>query len=202
MPTETKAPFAQNSDNLTDPQGEKQESNSAITTQTHQSEINKYTDQIKKIRVENINNVIVGNFNINSLSSKFDQLDFLVHGYFDILVITETKLDNSFPISQFKMDGCSTPYRLDRNRNGGGIIIYVREDIPSKLLRKHILPDDIEALFLEINLKKQKWLFCGYYHPPSQSDNYYFDNIQKTLDVYSNYEKNILAGDFNAQEGE
>ena len=45
------------------------------------------------------------------------------------------------------------PYRLDINKNGGGIIIYVREDIPTKILTKHNLPEDIEGIFLEINFE-------------------------------------------------
>ena len=40
------------------------------------------------------------------------------------------------------------PYRLDRNRNGGGIIIYVREHIPSKILEKHKLTQDVEGSLL------------------------------------------------------
>ena len=48
------------------------------------------------------------------------------------------------------------PFRLDRNRFGGGVLIYVREDIPCKQLTKHILPDDIEGIFVEVNLRKTK----------------------------------------------
>ena len=136
------------------------------------------------------------------MAPDFDQLKMLVQGHFDIFIVTETKLDDSFPLSQFKINGYSPPFRLDRNRNGGGVIIYVREDIPSKQLNKHILPDDIEALFLEINFRKSKWLLCGTYHPPSQPDQYFFDNINKGLDTYSKYQKVVLAGDFNSQEGE
>ena len=95
----------------------------------------------------------------------------------------------NFTISQFHLDGYSMPYRLDRNRNGGGVIIYVREDIPSNILRKHFFPNDIEGIFVEINFRKSKWLLCSTYHPPSQSDQYYFDNIDKALDVYCQYEK-------------
>ena len=73
---------------------------------------------------------------------------------FDILIITDTKLDDTFPLSQFHIDGFSTPYRSDKNRNGGGIIIYIREDIPSKILAKHCFPKDIEALFIELNFRK------------------------------------------------
>ena len=47
---------------------------------------------------------------------------------FDILIITETKLDGTYPVSQFHIDGYSMLYRLGRNRNGGGVIIYAREN--------------------------------------------------------------------------
>ena len=66
-------------------------------------------------------------------------------------------------------------------------------------LKKHLFPNDIEGIFVEINFRKSKWLLCVTYHPPSQSDEYYFDNIDK---VYCQYEKVVLVGDFNAQIGE
>jgi len=46
-------------------------------------------------------------------------------------MISETKLDESFPKGNFLIDGFCKPYRLDRDSNGGGIMLYVREDIPS-----------------------------------------------------------------------
>ena len=49
-------------------------------------------------------------------------------------------------------------------------MIYVSEDIPIKLLTKHVLPSDIECIFLELNFRKCKWLLVGTYHPPSQND--------------------------------
>ena len=44
----------------------------------------------------------------------------------DILIITETKIDSSFPNSQSMIEGFSVPFRLDRNRFGGGVMIYER----------------------------------------------------------------------------
>ena len=57
----------------------------------------------------------MGNLNINSLPNKFNQLQELVLKHVDILVLTETKLDDSFPNSQFSVDGFSEPFRIDRN---------------------------------------------------------------------------------------
>ena len=70
--------------------------------------------------------------------SKFDELKIIVKNKVHILILTETKLDESFPTAQFDIDGYKSPYRQDRNRNGGGVLIYVREDIPSKELKKNI----------------------------------------------------------------
>ena len=128
---------------------------------------------LKSLRLKNMNRVIIAHLNINSINQKFDQLSFLVRDYVDILVVGETKLDDSFPLSQFHIDGFSQPYRRDRNINGGGVMIFVREELPSKQLCVHTLPNDIEALIIEINLRKTKFLLLGGYRPPSQSQNYF-----------------------------
>ena len=49
----------------------------------------------------------------------------------DILMTSETE---GSPIGHFLLNGYQTPFRLDRNTYGGGILLYFREDIPSKLL--------------------------------------------------------------------
>ena len=46
-------------------------------------------------------------------------------------------------------------------------------------------------------------MLFGSYHPPSQSDNYYFDNVTNALDLYcQTYDKFLLIGDFNAEDSE
>ena len=93
--------------------------------------------KLKTLSLRNINRVIIGNININAFPDKFEQLKELVMKY-NVLVIIETKLDNSFPTSQFLEKDFAEPFRLDRNRNGGGIMIYIWDDIPRTLLLKHI----------------------------------------------------------------
>ena len=84
------------------------------------------------IRKRNLNKLVVAHLNINSLRLKFDSLVQKITGNVNILMISETKLDNSFPEGQFLIEGYSKPYRIDRNCHGGGIMLYVRADIPSK----------------------------------------------------------------------
>ena len=161
---------------------------------------------LKNIRINNMKNVIIGQLNINSLRNKFQSLVEIIHGNLDILVITETKLDHTFPEKQFLIPGYKKPYRRDRNRNGGGVMIYVREDIPCDILIKHKMPTNIEAIFLEINLRKNKLLLVGTYHSTNkehgEKDDKYFQQIGFALDVYSRYDKFLLAGDFNVVEND
>ena len=59
--------------------------------------IEKDSDFLRILRVKNMNRLIIGNLNINSISNKFDQLKLFVQGKVDILIVTETKLDSIFP---------------------------------------------------------------------------------------------------------
>ena len=85
--------------------------------------------------------------------------------YIDILVLTETKLDNTFPVAQFLVNGFSGPYKLDKNRNGRKDTIQIRQDIPCKPLAKHVFSYNMQVLFVELNFKKCKWLVFGTNHP-------------------------------------
>ena len=66
-------------------------------------------------------------------------------GNIDVLLVSETKIDDSFPDGNL-IDGFSTPYRLGRNSNGGGLLLFVREDIPSNLVEAEAKP--IEGLYI------------------------------------------------------
>ena len=57
-----------------------------------------------------------------------------INNNIDIRMISQTKLDPSFSTGQLHIHGFSEPYSFDRNGNGGGILLYIREDIPSKLI--------------------------------------------------------------------
>ena len=81
------------------------------------------------------------------------------------------------------IEGFTTPYRLDRNGSGGGILVYIRDDIPSKLI-----PTDFsnrEGFFLELNLRKKKWVLCCSYNPHSNFIETHMESIGKVLDSHS-----------------
>ena len=78
----------------------------------------------------------------------------LVSGLVDILTISETKLDSSFPVNQFLLSDYITLYHLNVTDKIGGL--HVNSDIPSKPLNKFKLPNDIQAISIELNLCKRK----------------------------------------------
>ena len=84
-----------------------------------------------------------------------------------ILMISETKVDDSFPDSQFFLDGFETRFRLNRNRNGGGIMLYIRNYISAKVVSTDDRP--IESFHVELNFRKKKLLLICSYNPKHNS---------------------------------
>ena len=113
----------------------------------------------------------------------------------DRQMISETKLDSSFPNGQVQIHGYSETYRLDRNGNGGRILILIREDIPAKLIDSQM---KVEGFFIELNLRRKKWLLCRSYNPKYSQISHHLKEIGKVLDILtSKYGNIILMGDFN-----
>ena len=73
--------------------------------------------------------VVIGHLNIKSLCNNFDSLKRLVKNSLDAFMISVTKLDGTFPVGQFPMDGFVPLYRMQRNTNGGGAALYVKKKI-------------------------------------------------------------------------
>ena len=83
-------------------------------------------------RIDNLNKLIFAHLNINSIRNKFDSLADVIKYNIDILMISETKVDDSFPDGQFFLDDFGRSFLLNRNRNDGGIMLSIRNDIPAK----------------------------------------------------------------------
>ena len=109
------------------------------------------------------------------------------------MLVSETKLDDSFPTAQFLLDGFSKPYRLERCSNGAGILLYVKDDISSRLLTSHRLPDTVECLFTKINIRNKKWLLFCSYNPHRNNISIHIFHLSKGLDNYiSHHDINLF----------
>ena len=121
----------------------------------------------------------------------------------DILLVSWHKLDDTFPVGQFYIDGYSTPYCFNKTLHGSRILLYIREDIPSEILKFEPVQNNFEGFFVEINLKKKKWLLSCSYNPTRKTIVNHVKNISSALNQFSaSYDDLIPLGNFNFEPEE
>ena len=93
-------------------------------------------------------------------------------------------------------------HRHDRNSNGGGLLLYVHENIRSKFLKVKS-DSNIESICVEVNLRKRKWFINGLYSPNKSFLSNHLECLNCIIDEYSKLYQNVLfLGDFNASVSE
>ena len=154
-------------------------------------------DQLRSLKKENKQRPIICYLNINSIRYKFDDLKtVLTDKLVDMLIVAETKIDDSFNINLFKVEGYKTE-RRDRTAHGGGLMTFVRSDLPFKR-RKDLECEEVETICYELSMSKRKWCIMGAYRPPSMKNQNFESDLTKYLDkMLINYENLICIGDLN-----
>ena len=114
----------------------------------------------------------------------------------DVVCIVESWLDGDVSDEEISISGYSI-VRLDRNRHGGGILIYIRSSLSFHITLTG--PSGLELVFVTIHLSNGKSLFLGTFYRQPSSSVFVFDilfDILCSFDVtcFSNF---ILLGDFN-----
>ena len=156
---------------------------------------------LQNLRLKNVDKIIIAHININSVRNKIHLLADMIRGRVDILLISETKLDATFPRPQFFLEGYSEPHRLDRTAFGGGLLLYFRNDIPVKPLP--LISGDIECIFSEITISRKKWLLVGTYNSSKSLISKHLSTLELSLCHYlSSYDNIIILGDLNSEIGE
>ena len=98
--------------------------------------------------------------------------------------MSETKLDSSFPDSQFSIPGYRI-VRKDLNKNGRGILFYINKDIPFEVIESKQLPRNLEILTLEIILDKMKILLMGLYKHPTFNEKDFLFHLNNAYIIFS-----------------
>ena len=131
----------------------------------------------KNLKIVNPNKINIGHLNINSIRNNFECLTYIISKNIDISLISKTKLNDTFPERQFVINEYHPPYRNDRTDKGVG----VREHILSRLVNLAFCPK-IEAIVIEINLIKKKWLLIGTCNPHKSTIKNNLDSIIMQFD--------------------
>jgi exonuclease III len=154
---------------------------------------------LKNLKEKNSERPVIAHLNINSISSKFEPLTLMIKESIDFLLVTESKIDDTFPHGQFQIEGFSRPIRLDRNRNGGGIIVFIRDELTCREIKPRVLYPELECTFLELRIRQSKWLLVVGYNPHKDNIGKFLRNISRELDkLIPKYENLLMLGDWNS----
>ena len=123
---------------------------------------------------------------LNLFSMHNENLYELVADNGDIFCIAETKLDPSFPNLQILIRGFHKPNEMDVSSRKGGILAYIKSSLPLKILTKFKMPNNIQIIPFELNLRRDEWLFVSVYKPLLQNNQYSLGILSNFLDFYSN----------------
>ncbi len=140
----------------------------------------------------------IAHLNIWSLRRKVDQLRILLNDNpFDIVGLSETYLTAKTDDSELHVDGY-TLYRKDRGSRGGGVALYVSNELPHEICTDINNSIDIEALWVKVKRPYSKSVYvCSLYRPPS-ADHEYFEKMLLMLEhVMEDNNEIIVTGDFN-----
>ena len=115
--------------------------------------------RLQEDRLKHRKNLLIGYLNINSLRNKITDLRVIMKTLsLNYLILSETKIDESFPTSQFNIEGYEIRARRDRDKfggGGGGLIEFVLRGIICKRLRDY-KPKYSECLCSELTFTNNK----------------------------------------------
>jgi exonuclease III len=139
----------------------------------------------------------LGGLNINSLSKNIEHIRYILSQYsFYIFAINESKIDSLANDSEISIPG----YRLvrtDKNRNGGGVVIYVQEHL-SILVRNDLVQNNLEMVCIEINQPfNRTFLVSTWYRPPNSRTDVFDSYDIFLLNCDAENKELILLGDIN-----
>ena len=109
--------------------------------------------------------LITGHLKMNSVRNKFSSLQQTVLGKTDIFILSETKIEDSFPDSQFFAEGFKM-YRKVRTKTGRGLLFCVNENLSGKIISSYKFKENSETILFEFSVSNKNWLLLGNYKPP------------------------------------
>ena len=152
---------------------------------------------LNKNKLDTVKGFRIAHLNITSMLKYIEQLRlYLLNKPVDVFTINETRLDESISNVEVNIQGYNL-WRKDRCTYGGGVAIYTR-DILNVREMSSFVPENIEAVSLEIiKPKTQPILITTVYRPPSFNTNF-IDDLENYLHVLDGQNKElILTGDLN-----
>lgn len=145
-------------------------------------------------KMKNGMNII--HLNAQSLLKKIDEFRFIFVGSnVDFICVTETWFRSDMPDELAKLDGYYL-YRVDRQGHAGGVAIYVRNGIASRIRLVSDPQDNMEYIFISVGRDNKTLLIGNVYRPNKlvRTD----ELMEKIHEVSMSFNEIIITGDFNS----
>ena len=173
-----------------------------------EEEVNSINIDISNGPPIDLQNFKIVHYNINSILAhdRISQLTAVCQTLkIDVLIISESKLDQTIPSSLITIPGYHEPLRHDRSingRHGGGVLMYISENLAFQ--QKHEFESELfEHIWADIRINGKIFAINGLYRPPNEdaeNHNLFLETAEKVLLQLNNYNRadyKLLSGDFN-----
>ena len=146
--------------------------------------------------------LVIAHWNINSIRAegRLEELTENVNALkANIVVLSESKLDETIPNTQIRIPGFHEPIRHDRNIHGGGCLIYIAEIFTYKQ-QEHLQSKHFENISVDVRVNIETYSINCYYRPPNAENHDLFleetESILTNLDNH-NAKTKLIIGDLN-----
>lgn len=153
-------------------------------------------------RTKKAREIILIHLNVNSLQNKVEEVGLLIKATkAQVFFLTETKIDSTYPDSQFAQRGYNI-FRNDPKKGRGGVMAYISDKLPSKRLGLPRKFTTIESLIIQSRFGPQDVVIVGIYRPPMPIGKNYHVILEKDLNdliLRAAVKKSLLVitGDLN-----
>lgn len=145
-------------------------------------------------------NLAVIHINARSINKNYNNILLMLSSLtlkFDIITITETWIDDKYNQNVPPIPGYNYYSRPRKNKKGGGVAIYVRNDLQTSAINwsESVDQSSFESLFIQLN--DSNTLVGVIYRPPDTDLDIFNREYTEVLNKVSAKRKIILSGDFN-----
>ena len=147
---------------------------------------------------------LVLHYNINSITvdGRLEELkDVTANLNVDVLICTESKLSQYIPTNLIQISGFHEPLRSDRNRHGGGCVMYISDRLTFNQ-QTELQADTFEHIWTDVRVNDKIYTINTFYRPPNEDSENHDKFIEVSNEILTNLDKykadtKIIVSDFN-----
>ena len=159
-----------------------------VNTDVHDEDSHDVFQELRQTGLKYKNNTIIKYLNVNSIQYKFMEVGELLYAFSRTRNwMTRSISKVSTPLITKHLETTVMP------RGGGGLMAYVRSNLPARRRSDLELQWPIESIVLDVKINDRKWAVIGAYRPQSVDNKLFSDIVTKGIHKISTHYKNIIV---------